>query len=175
VWYHGNMKTCKNPECQTVLEEPTRNKFCGRSCAASYNNSHRSVSQETKSKIARGVTAYYAEHKVSEAAMAKQRELKAKPTSNRHKLKSVCEVSSRTTSKIVNRIGLGCSRCGWNEAACDIHHICGRDIPDADNHSNLSLLCPNCHRMIHSGLICPEELMPLSEQWPDNWRDFYYG
>jgi len=56
-----------------------------------------------------------------------------------------------------------------------MHHINGRDVPNADHHDNLTLLCPNCHRLAHRGLIPKEELKTLTEILPDHWQDAYYG
>jgi len=44
----------------------------------------------------------------------------------------------------------GCSRCGWKEGTCDIHHINGRKVDNFDELWNLSYLCPNCHRIAHN-------------------------
>jgi len=38
-----------------------------------------------------------------------------------------------------------CSHCGWY-GHCDIHHKDGKD----NGASNLLVLCPNCHRDIHT-------------------------
>jgi len=70
---------------------------------------------------------------------------------------------------------IGCSNCGWNETVGDIHHIKGRKIPDADNHENLSYLCPNCHRKAHRGLLKEEELINLQDQFGDKWKEYYDG
>jgi len=48
-------------------------------------------------------------------------------------------------------IKVGCFYCGWKQTACDVHHIDGNR-----SHwslKNLTYACPNCHRMIHRGLI----------------------
>lgn len=87
---------------------------------------------------------------------------------------SIMDVSTRTTTKILQRLNIGCSRCGWNEANCDIHHINGRKIEDANNHNNLCLLCPNCHRLVHNNKIKKEELTTLVEQIGDKWKEYYY-
>jgi hypothetical protein len=93
----------------------------------------------------------------------------------RKRIESIFEASSRTRSKILKRLHLPCSLCGWNEGLCDLHHIHGRDVPDANNHKNLSWICPNHHRLVHEGKIKLEELIPLTKTLPSNWRDFYYG
>jgi len=89
--------------------------------------------------------------------------------------KSIMDLSSRTVSKILQRLNIGCSRCGWNEAPCDIHHVHGRKIDNADNHSNLTYLCPNCHRLFHNGKIGPSDIITLELQVGDRWKEFYYG
>ncbi|KKL64211.1 hypothetical protein LCGC14_2167330 [marine sediment metagenome] len=38
-----------------------------------------------------------------------------------------------------------CSNCGW-EGSCDVHHLNAKD----NTPSNLMVLCPNCHRDIHT-------------------------
>lgn len=83
---------------------------------------------------------------------------------------SILEYAGRTTGKILKRLGIGCSRCGWNEAPCDIHHIHPRAKGGTDDHSNLTYLCPNCHRLAHRGMI--ETFVTLAEQIGDRWREY---
>ena len=33
----------------------------------------------------------------------------------------------------------------------DVHHIGGKNIPNAEHRSNLANLCQNCHRRVHEG------------------------
>lgn len=65
-------------------------------------------------------------------------------------------VERRITSKqkLRNKLSqFGCSICGWNEASCDLHRIiCGKDGGKYKT-SNLIVLCPNCHRLVHFGKI----------------------
>lgn len=86
-------------------------------------------------------------------------------------VKSLFDFSKRTIRKIMSRMDIGCSICGWNEAACDIHHIQSKKQGGTDDHTNLSYVCPNCHRMIHSGKLHPT--MTLQEQIGESWRDYY--
>lgn len=88
---------------------------------------------------------------------------------------SLLETSKRTAAKIIRRLDIGCSRCGWKEASCDIHHIKGRKIPNADAHSNLTLLCPNCHRLFHAKKIGPEDVVSFEQQFGESWKQFYFG
>lgn len=87
---------------------------------------------------------------------------------------SLLEVSSRTVRKVLTRLKVGCSRCSWSEGISDIHHIRGRKIPDANNHNNLTLICPNCHRLVHERKVKPETLIPLSVYIGDTWKRYYY-
>ncbi len=46
-----------------------------------------------------------------------------------------------------------CERCGWNKSCCDLHRkINGKDggkyVLD-----NVMVLCPNCHRIEHIGIL----------------------
>lgn len=63
------------------------------------------------------------------------------------------KLGMRTIKKVVTQLGLGCSNCGWDLAPCDIHHIVEQRHGGSDDHDNLTLLCPNCHRLAHVGKI----------------------
>lgn len=91
------------------------------------------------------------------------------------KLKNIYDCSSRTTRKILTRLNLQCSICGWDKGICDIHHINGKKIENPDNHDNLSYICPNCHRLIHENKIKKKDIPLLCNTLPKNWRDFYYS
>ena len=72
---------------------------------------------------------------------------------------------------------LGCSKCGWDKSTCDLHHINGRKIENADLHENLCYLCPNCHRLVHKHLIKKEDLVSLDKQLNKlniDWKKYYY-
>lgn len=88
---------------------------------------------------------------------------------------NIFDVSSRTTRKILTRMNLKCSHCGWNKDICDIHHINGKKIENPNNHRNLSYLCPNCHRLAGKGKILKEELINLYDYVGDNWKQHYYN
>lgn len=88
---------------------------------------------------------------------------------------SILDFSSRTTSKILSRLKVPCSRCGWDQAVCDLHHIHGKEEEDSNSHENLCCLCPNCHRLVHTGVVAKEDLIPFKTQVHDDWKNFYYG
>lgn len=151
-------------------------------------------SEERKERIKAGLKKFYADNperrkeqaeqfkKTEQAnpeAFAKGRQQGgiATTTGDQHptRLKSILEASSRTVRKILKRLGKGCSRCGWSEGGCDVHHIRGRKVQDPDNHDNLTLLCPNCHRLVHERKVSPNDLIPLTRYIGDDWKQHYYG
>ena len=90
--------------------------------------------------------------------------------------KSIMEVSSRTVTKIMKRMEIPCSYCGWyvEGAVGDLHHIIEKKNGGTDDMSNLTYICPNCHRLVHNGIIKIEELKSISEIAP-LWKKHYYG
>ena len=148
-------------------------------------------SEERKERIKAGLKKFYAdnpERRKEQAEQFKQTE-KGNPeafaagrrkggvasaASAKH-IRSILDTSSRTVRKILKRLGKGCSRCGWLEGGCDVHHIRGRKIPDANNHDNLTLICPNCHRLAHERKISRDDLIPLTKYIGDDWKQHYYG
>jgi hypothetical protein len=74
---------------------------------------------------------------------------------------------------VLNKLNLDkCSLCGTDDITCDIHHIKGRNIEDCDNHDNLTIVCPNCHRRIHENKIDNGKLIKLSSTMPINWKEY---
>lgn len=86
---------------------------------------------------------------------------------------NMLDVSSRTASKILKRLNIGCSLCGWNLGSLDIHHIKHRKHGGTNEHSNLTIVCPNCHRLAHEGKI--DKFVTLEEQVGDLWREQYFS
>lgn len=146
--------------------------FCSRSCSGRYNSRGRKLSEQTKVRISKSLQGKPRTTSKEEAianGISSQKGKRVVPN-------SIALVSSRTASKILQRMNIGCSNCGWSESTCDIHHIKGRKIPDPHNHDNLSYLCPNCHRLAHNGKI--KTLKTLTEQLQQegkNWQEYYYG
>jgi hypothetical protein len=86
---------------------------------------------------------------------------------------SIWYLNSIPRKRVLVNLKIGCSRCGWSEDMCDLHHIYGRKIPNANSHDNLSYLCPNCHRLADKKKIKPETIIPFSKQVGERWRDVY--
>lgn len=126
-------------------------------------------------KVSESLKKYYKENPDKIMKGEKRSKLIAKSTKGKYNKnpKNILELSKRTVRKILSRIKIGCSKCKWNEDVCDIHHIQGRKIPNADAHSNLCYLCPNCHRLAHNGKI--KQFISLEEMIGDTWKNYYYG
>lgn len=172
-------KKCKNCDKEFILNNNNRkNIFCGYKCAAEYNNSHREpMPNKTKEKISKSLKTAWKEHRELFAQGETHSQRIGQSTKNKYKIEinSILDVSSRTTTKIIKRMKLGCSICNWNEGSCDIHHINGKKIDDYNSHKNLTYICPNHHRMIHENKIDKSQLITLEDFLPSNWRDYYYG
>lgn len=171
---------CK--ECQKKFKTIWRNIFCSQHCSAVFHNRNRlPPTEEQRKKVSESLKKYWNEHPEKKGKDCRGEEyVKFIGSFTKGKFKgrfieSILSVSKRTSSKIIKRINLGCCICGWKEGSCDIHHIDGRKIFNPDNHENLTLLCPNHHRLFHEKKISKENVIPLSKYFPKNWRDLYYG
>lgn len=113
----------------------------------------------------------------TEEGRERHRNLVGQSTRGKYKCnpESLMDLSKRTISKILSRIKLACFCCGWDSANCDIHHIVPKAKGGNDSHSNLTYICPNCHRLAHKGKIAVEDLKTLEEVLKDNWKKYYYG
>ena len=85
---------------------------------------------------------------------------------------SILDFSRRTVTKIIERLNLGCFECNWNETPGDLHHIVPKSKGGSDSHSNISYLCPNCHRKAHRGMIT--KFVSLEEKIGDKWKEHYF-
>lgn len=164
-----------------IINKYSKNKkFCNSSCAAIYNNARRDPpTEEHKKKVSESLKKRYASDNPPKVKPPKEQSiLVGKSTKYKYKgldIKSIAECSSRTVSKILKRMNVGCSRCGWKEATCDIHHINGRKVDDPHNHKNLIILCPNCHRIVHNHKIDLSEYKTIYDLFGETWKDYYYG
>jgi 5-methylcytosine-specific restriction endonuclease McrA len=86
---------------------------------------------------------------------------------------SIYEVSSRTRLKILRRMQLSCFVCGWDKAVCDVHHIVPKTKGGTHDHSNLTVLCPNCHRLAHDKKLV--DVPTIETVVGDRWKEHYYA
>ena len=167
-------------QCKTAFSTiDKRKKFCNKSCAAKSNNSARlPMTEKQKTKISESLKKHF---KLNPKKVRRGEDAaKAVGKSTRGKYRdrppeSILALNNRTVGKILRRLKIGCSVCGWDKCICDIHHINGRKIDDYDNHKNLTYVCPNCHRTMHNNLIQKEDIISLDNYVGEKWKDFYYG
>lgn len=123
-------------------------KFCSITCSASYNNDRRkeyslNCNHCNTTFNSKSTTAKFCSTKCK--TQDRIRRL-GKPIRHRNAL-----------SQRLNNLKLGitneCSNCKWNLTICDIHHIIEKCNGGSDEIDNLTILCPNCHRLAHKGLI----------------------
>ena len=87
---------------------------------------------------------------------------------------SLTDLSKRTISKILKRAEKECQLCGWKESSCDIHHIIPRKEGGSDESTNLIVVCPNCHRILHTiknrfplDLLISKSIFYTFKDWKD--------
>ena len=171
--YKGRCLFCEN---EFEGKDP-RKKFCNSSCAAKHNNKKRKHKVSSKKKISKSLK----KHNKENPRFSKPKEVffwngvKTSKKKFNNNPQNIYEVSSRTKIKILERLNVSCFKCGWNEDICDIHHINGRKIPDCHNHKNLTILCPNCHRLAGNKRISLENILTIEEKIGDEWKKHYYG
>ena len=165
-------KTCGKEFFGEWRKDPKSRKtpllYCSMSCSKS-----RDITEEHRLRLRKSLLDYYRDHPVEKNPSLHKRVSTFKRSSNPT---SILDLSKRTAVKIIKRMGLGCSRCGWHVegVANDIHHILPKKNGGSDDHHNLTILCPNCHRLAHSGKIPAEEFITLVDQVGDTWKEFYF-
>ncbi|SOK58713.1 hypothetical protein [Yersinia phage fHe-Yen9-04] len=142
------MKQCLN--CNNEIDD--KKKFCNSSCAAKYNNSHRILSEETKSKISKSLKGR--EVKFIETENVKSGRLRAGAKRREAALEQLMKRDFNDLSLVrkKKRVRIEqenkCFRCGLNEwmnepLILEVDHIDGDNTNNI--RENLRALCPNCH------------------------------
>ena len=168
-------------------------RFCSKSCA-----NKRTFTQEQKDKVSAAVKRAYDKIERDGKTCEKcgqvfhSRDMSRKlcsnclPTTIKHTKgkedpKSILDVSKRTTMKILKRMDLPCSCCGFyvKGVSLDLHHITPRKNGGTNDMSNLTYICPNCHRIAHTDIkLLNKPLISILQQLENfgkDWKDFYYG
>jgi len=97
-----------------------------------------------------------------------------------HTPKSLFDLSSRTRSKVLLRLDIPCLSCGFHVpgVVLDTHHIQARAAQGSDDLSNITYICPNCHRLLHTACTKSSiQTISLADYFKDqhiNWLDYYY-
>jgi 5-methylcytosine-specific restriction endonuclease McrA len=152
-------------ESSRKRKKPLR--FCSRSCA----NAH-SHSQAQREKASASLKEYFSKNEV----WNKGKTTSQNASCEKRELRNLFDMSKRTISKVLKRLKIHCSRCDWYEEGVvgDVHHIIPKKVGGSDEHTNLTYLCPNCHRTVHSGKIDSTELKTIQEQIGDTWKDVVF-
>lgn len=151
-------------------------RFCSPQCSNA-----RRHSKEQRLKASISLKAFYEKHPRTLSQKTKEKIGKSINKNNK-KSQSILDFSSRTTQKILKRIkeekDLGCSICGWKDDVCDLHHIIPTGKGGSDKNSNLTYVCPNCHRLIHNGKIEEKNIIVLDLFFESNnidWHKYFYN
>lgn len=180
-------------QCALCGQETSNQKYCSRRCAASVNNKGRQRNPSKSRICTRCGTKFFFHGKVrSRLCESCRGHKKITKKVTRHcsicgsslkrgqitctrqclivRLKNnLVQNMDKRRSLVIRsllnelRCDIGCSRCGWNEASLDFHHIHGRRVENPHGYWNLTLLCPNCHRLAHQSNFDSSTLMTLDK------------
>ena len=124
-------------------------KFCSKSCSCSYQNENRKLI-EKKCEVCGKAFKTKCSHAKHCSRSCGNRKSKVKIKAARSQGKYRYHLSA----EIYKEFGdLKCFYCGWDKDKCDIHHIKARVNGGTDEYNNLTIACPNCHRLIHKGKL----------------------
>lgn len=158
--------------CGKILEYNKRNnKFCSCSCAASYNNTNREVSFETRLKTSKALLKKEVSKEIKTCKFCnktfigdndfcsnkckknfEENEKIERWLNGENFLRGNTQVPTFIRNYLLKKYNYKCQICGWskknlytNTIPLHIHHIDG----DCTNNKkeNLQLLCPNCHSL----------------------------
>jgi hypothetical protein len=160
------MNICENCNCEHDGEYGS-GRFCSNKCARGFSTKANRF--DINKKISNSL-------KLPESVISERTSAKHAAFIAENEVTSIMDLSKRTITKVLKRMKLSCSKCGWYHegAVGDLHHIVERKNGGSDDNSNLTYICPNCHRLVHSGIIKSEELVSLQDYIGDEWKKHYY-
>jgi DNA-directed RNA polymerase subunit RPC12/RpoP len=139
--------------CQKkIITKDHRQVFCGNVCSGKYYGEQRRNKLCYKYTCSKCSAEFVTKHKLRKNRPIRCEKCKRKVPRTKN-IKSILDLSKRTVSKVIKRLKLSCFICGWDKAACDIHHIIPKKQGGSNKHNNLTYVCPNCHRLAHDGKI----------------------
>lgn len=143
-YYHNHNKKFKCKYCNMEFEN-----HCV--LGSHIKNIHKKIIKPTYTyKCEKCNTVFYKNKKIKKGRRIHCDICKRKVVHSKDDFVNIKDLSSRTISKILKKLNMKCSICGWNKATCDIHHILPKKCGGTDDNNNLIILCPNCHRMVHN-------------------------
>ena len=151
----SNCKHCKK-EFEADTREIKRGNalFCSLTCSASSSN----VNRPQYLHICKICNEEY--NTTSKQSSFCSGSCKSKNYREKQKIR---KYSIKTIYKLLKKIP--CQLCGWKDTTRDIHHIIPVSKGGTNDISNLIVLCPNHHRMVHHDLISKEQLLEIVKTW----------
>ena len=154
--------TTKCSNCTQKFQAPAKErkrgnaKYCSRSCSAKAGNRRRALRQY---KCMRCGDAFE-----SKAYRAKYCSTTCRVATN-VKSSNMPKRRNHLAARVRKDFGvLACFACNWDKALCDVHHVVPRRNGGTNTYDNLSIICPNCHRLAHLGLLDVTKLPTLSSR-----------
>ena len=93
----------------------------------------------------------------------------------RVKIRERSKRKGKQDSRLLAAYGFKCAVCGWglpiyapgyknieHAGGCEMHHIVQVKDGGTDDPANLVLLCPNCHKAAHVGILTEDTLKSLT-------------
>jgi len=160
------MQTCE--KCGTLHDGTYGSgRFCSIKCARGFSTKAKRKQINEKVSRALSIDGFTKKEREASKHAAYVRNVEAT---------SILDMSKRTTMKILRRMKLPCFTCGWyhENVVGDVHHIIPRKEGGTDENTNLTYICPNCHRLAHSGIIKPNDLISIQDYLGDKWKDYYF-
>ena len=164
------IRTCKF--CGKMLNK-SQKVFCSQSCSAKYNNKFISrKTKESRTCVVCGKDFMCSVHVKKCNSVCDDCKKHNRP--HNKEAKFILDYSKRTVTKILKRSGHGCEICGWNDETCDIHHITPVSKGGTNEHDNLIIVCPNCHRKCHNNRFSEDFLRSKSiKNTFKDWKTYY--
>lgn len=154
-------KKCK--ECDKSIEvrlsdhNREQGNFCSRECAGAYNNRKRKATSKECEICGKKFTTKCGHAKFCSPSCKRHQNARLSKEARKRG-----EYRYHLAKKVRSEFGkIPCFECGWNASICDIHHIKGRK--EGDHYSNLTIVCPNHHRLIHKGKLSMKNFKTLED------------
>lgn len=114
--------------------------FCSKSCAGKYGNLKKEAQQKNCSVCGKFFTSLAGNAKYCSDECASHN-----GTLNGYRSGTATKKKWKKLKRRVDRSE--CYNCGWDEATCDLAHVTARKNGGEAHPNNLTVLCPNCHRL----------------------------
>lgn len=149
-------------------------RFCDKVCARGFST--KSKRKEINEKVSKTLELKLNNGLTKQQKIQRENAEKHASYVRETEITTLFDLSKRTVSKILKRMRLPCSCCNWyiDGVVCDLHHIIEKKQGGSDEHTNLTYICPNCHRLVHSQKLETKSLVPLSDYVGDDWKKYYY-